>query len=85
MKMTDLISILTQAANSSAATALRSAGVEHGELSKSQAYKRYGRTNVDRWLREKLITIKNKKFNARELEAIAANSNRVTYLPVAER
>jgi hypothetical protein len=85
MKMTDLISILTNAANSSAAAALRSAGIDSGELSKSQAYKRYGRANVDRWLREKLITIKNKKFNALELNAIAAASNRVTYLPVAER
>ena len=54
-------------------------------LSKSAAYRIYGRSNVDRWLAECLIKTSNKKFDRVKLEAIAAFSNRNTYLPVAER
>ena len=54
-------------------------------FSKSQAYRLFGRTSVDRWVREKLITTHHKKFRRRELEAVAAASNRRTYLPVADR
>ncbi len=61
-------------------------------LTKAQAYRLYGRDNVDRWCKENLIhpVVKagsgKKKFIDRlKLEAVARASNRVTYLPVAER
>ncbi|WP_454801375.1 hypothetical protein [Mucilaginibacter phyllosphaerae] len=77
--------ILKQAAETNAASTLLSAGIPINELSKSQAYRRFGRTNVDRWLREGLINIIDKKINRQALDAVAAESNTITYLRVAER
>ncbi|SEO09751.1 hypothetical protein SAMN05192574_105291 [Mucilaginibacter gossypiicola] len=54
-------------------------------ISKTSAYHLYGRTNVDRWLSEGLIKISDKKLDRAKLNAVAGASNRVTYLPVAER
>lgn len=59
-------------------------------LRKSTAYRIYGRTNVDRWLKEKLIEIsidgnKGTVLNRAELEKIAKSSNRMSYLSVIER
>jgi hypothetical protein len=85
MKLTELIDLLKNATNEGAGKVLLSAGILRDQLSKTEAYKIYGRSNVDRWLSEKLIKISNKKLNRVKLEAIAASSNRMTYLPVAER
>jgi hypothetical protein len=55
---------------------------------KAQAYCLYGRSNVDRWIKEGLLTaskISRKCISRKVLEHIACTSNRVTYLPVAER
>ena len=60
-------------------------------MTKADAYRLYGRSNVDRWLREGLISIGHPTetsqifFDRSELEAVAASSNRITYLPVADR
>jgi len=72
---------------------LRDGGLLGHHLSLSQAYALYGRTNVDRWLTEKLIStidcvdsVSGKKTICRSsLEAVAFKSNRISYLPVAER
>jgi hypothetical protein len=55
-------------------------------LSKAEAYKIYGRKQVDRWLREKLISkIKDGtnsstiRLSRTELETIAATSNRMSW------
>ena len=85
MKLTELINLLKNATAEGAGKALLSSGILHDQLSKTEAYKIYGRSNVDRWLSENLIKIFNKKINRLKLEAIAASSNRMTYLPVAER
>ncbi|MEH3115734.1 hypothetical protein [Pedobacter terrae] len=62
------------------------------QLSLSEAYAIYGRTNVDRWITEKLIATRiggkgspRKSILRSELEAVASKSNRISYLPVAER
>ncbi|TCD28735.1 hypothetical protein EZ456_04965 [Pedobacter psychrodurus] len=62
------------------------------QLSFSEAYAIYGRTNVDRWITEKLIVTSNsaagifrKSISRTQLEAVAFKSNRISYLPVAER
>jgi hypothetical protein len=62
-------------------------------LTKSQAYRLYGRTVIDRWILEGLLVpysadsgITHKTvFDKEKLEALAASSNRLSYLPVAER
>jgi hypothetical protein len=70
----------------------RDGGLLKQQLSLSEAYAVYGRTNVDRWITEKLIVtsvgaggILRKSISRIELEAVAFKSNRISYLPVAER
>ncbi|NVM66910.1 hypothetical protein FHW88_005228 [Mucilaginibacter sp. SG538B] len=61
-------------------------------LTPAEAYRLYGRTNVDRWVAEGLIRTagisgksSKQNFDRAALERIAAASNRGTYTPVAER
>ena len=85
MKLKELIVVLRIASERSAGLVLFAKANLKDNFSKSQAYKIYGRSNVDRWMGEGLISLSNNKINRDKLEAIAASSNRVTYLPVAER
>lgn len=85
MKLNELTDLLKYATAEGAAKAFVKAGVIKSSYSKSEAYNLYGRSNVDRWLSENLLQIDNKKINRVKLEAIAASSNRCTYLPVANR
>lgn len=85
MKLEEIVLLLTNAAHDGAGKAFTGQVIVSEFLSKSQAYQLYGRSNVDRWLCEKLIKINERKLNRTHLEAIAAASNRITYLPVAER
>lgn len=59
------------------------------QISKNDAYKMYGRSNVDRWLKEKLICISpvgNKgKIDRQEFEQLASRSNRFLYISAVER
>jgi hypothetical protein len=72
---------------------LRDGGLLDHHISLSQAYALYGRTNVDRWISERLIStidcvdgVSAKKTICRNsIEAIAFKSNRISYLPVAKR
>jgi hypothetical protein len=61
-------------------------------LSKSEAYKIYGRGIIDRWLAEGLIKMQkdgnaSSKFriDRMQLEIVSKASNRRSYLPVNER
>jgi hypothetical protein len=85
MKLMDLIDLLKNATVEGAGKVLFSSGILRDHLSKAEAYKIYGRSNVDRRLSENLIKISIKKINRLQLEAIAASGNRMTYLPLAER
>jgi hypothetical protein len=92
MEPQTLSGLLKQAAAAGAYSVLAEHNLFPEELTLSQAYRKYGRSSVDRWIKEKLIVFpaKNgqsfpKKLNTRQLEAIAAKSNRATYLPWAER
>ena len=85
MKLNEITVLLKQATAESAGKALKVAGIVKNSYSKSEAYKLYGRLNVDRWLTENLLQITEKKIDRVKLEAIAASSNRRTYLPVANR
>ncbi|MFS2185617.1 hypothetical protein ACCC92_03025 [Mucilaginibacter sp. Mucisp84] len=82
---------LLTAVAKSITTVLMQYGDNQPACSKSDAYRQYGRSNVDRWIREGLIlpatSGKNSKkmIDRDQLARVAAASNRRTYLPVAER
>jgi len=59
-------------------------------ITKVEAYRRYGRSTVDRWIKEKLIKpcssgMRKNVLKVLELEGIASKSNRVSYLEVSNR
>ena len=92
MKLKELSSLLKMAVTSGADKALLATCHLKDRLTKAEAYRHYGRNNVDRWLSEGLISftsvnpsISKKTIDRKKLESIAESSNRVTYLPVAER
>lgn len=87
-----LSQLLRDAAAEGARKVLQEAGLPKAWVSKSEAYRQYGRYQVDRWIAEGLFAPKRgrvfitaSKIDRERLEAIAAASNRNTYLPVAER
>ena len=88
----ELSFLLQSAVKAGAEKCFRDGGLLKQKLSLSEAYAIYGRTNVDRWITEKLIVtsfgaggILRKSISRIELEAVAFKSNRISYLPVAER
>lgn len=91
MKYTELATLLKNAAEQGTTNAIKEEQPVPDQLTKADAYRLYGRSNVDRWLREELISKQQPTdtsqifFDRSELEAVAASSNRITYLPVADR
>lgn len=92
MKLKDLVILLKNAAEQGTSNALAESGQLQDQMSKAEAYRLYGRGNVDRWISEGLISLSVRKgkislkyLDREKLEAVAASSNRITYLPVAER
>lgn len=77
--------VLTAATNGAG----KACGQPQDLLSPAAAYRRYGRSQVERWQREGLIAPESsapkKMFDRLKLEAVAANSNRRSYLPVTGR
>ena len=76
LKISHLQALLTTAAELGAKTALRCAGLDKPQISKADAYRKYGRKSVDRWITEKhVIPIskgsKSVLLNVKELEAIS--------------
>lgn len=91
MKLKELVNLLKTAAEQGVSNALAESGLQDW-LTKADAYRIYGRGNVDRWVSEGLISshpceggTSRKCLDRKELETVAASSNRITYLPVAER
>lgn len=92
MKIEDLSLLMHNAVQAGVAKAVAESGAISPVISKADAYRIYGRSNVDRWLTEHLISPLNtpgkgsKRFLDRiKLDGVAAASNRHTYLPVADR
>ena len=85
MERTQLIQVLTRTVAAGAKKALALCDHQPDAITKSQAYRLYGRSDIDRWLSEGLLHLTKKHFDRAELQRVAACSNRITYLPVAER
>lgn len=90
MRSGELFNFLKQAVEVGASRALMDSGAMPSSINKSQAYRLYGRSNIDRWILEGVLEPLSDQshkilFDKALLEAIAQASNRSTYLPVAER
>lgn len=84
--------IFQSAVRSGSEKAMSENGLLKDRLSNSEAYRLYGRENVSRWIKEGLVNTQVSSANTRrttisrtEIEAVASKSNRISYLPVAER
>jgi hypothetical protein len=94
MRITEnqLSTMLQDAAELGAKSALSQAGLMKSYISKSQAERMAGRANINRWLLEGLITPSKDgpttskiRINRVQLEAIIKTSNRPSYLALNER
>ena len=85
MKPNELIGLFTAAAVAGANEVLATERILPEMISKSEACRRYGRANIDRWIAEGLIKPIGTAISRVAVEAVSAASNRMTYLPVAER
>ena len=84
--------LLLSIVNDSVSKTLSESGSQQERITKAEAYRLYGRSQVDRWIAEGLLKpVRERKYISKsgidraKLEQIAAASNRITYLPVAER
>lgn len=91
--MTDLnlVIMLRQAAEVGARRALIGAGLESPTIRRKDAITRYGQNDVDRWQKEGLVKPihdgyrSGYRYSVIELMTAALQSNRRTYMSVAER
>lgn len=92
MKLKEFYHMLMISATVGVDKALAKDGGLSADITKAEAYRLYGRCEVDRWIAEGLILpakvdgkASKKLLDRITLERIARNSNRITYLPVADR
>lgn len=92
ISLTELRALLIDAREIAANNALSGAGLLKPFLNKSEAFKSYGRSDVERWLKEGLLhPVRNSsgkvkwRFNRTELDSVARASNRHTFLKTEER
>jgi hypothetical protein len=92
MNHAELTRIFLEAVTGGTAKAISETSIQSVLVSKAEAYRLYGRSQVDRWISEGLfkpskgqIYISKSGIDREKLEAIAAASNRGTYLPVTDR
>lgn len=88
----ELARILLESVTDGTAKVLSENAIQPERISKAEAYRLYGRSQVDRWIAEGLVSFtKSKSTNPSsgidrlKLEAVSAASNRGTYQPVADR
>lgn len=92
MKLKEFSFLLKDAVIGGTDKALMESGQLPDTVTKAQAFRLFGRSNVERWIAEGLVNpVKqrgnsSKKFIDRlKLESVARASNRTTYLQVSER
>ncbi len=86
----ELAILLKNAAQEGVDNAIKKEQPIPNKLTKATAYRLYGRSNVDRWLRYGLISTHTDDsaqtfLDRSELETVSGSSNRITYLPVKDR
>lgn len=87
----ELSSLLFSASLAGAAEAMENFSPIEEIITIAKAYRLCGRSNVDRWLSEKLLILipltKGNKLGVsrRELDKVASQNNTVTYLSSTER
>lgn len=88
----DLHIILSEAVELGVIKALTETGQLKPFLNKKQAYDKYGRTNVDRWIAEGLVkryrdggSSASFRYDRVQLETVARSCNWSTYLTTDER
>jgi hypothetical protein len=91
MTLRELAVIFHAAALYGSQQAIDGTGLLKDRLTAAAAYRLYGRGQVERWQQEGLIAASasasrpKRTFDRRELEAVAAASNRHSYLSAKER
>jgi len=92
MKLTEISHVMLIAINGGVAKAVGVNSAIAPHITKAEAYRIYGRSNIDRWLAERLISpfaptgkSSKKLLDRNVLDRVAGTSNRITYLPVADR
>ena len=92
MKTEELSGLLIGAVKKGAGELLLKDHFSEDFMTKQDAFKLFGRSTVERWIKEKLLIpllrdgkVVKKCIERKKLHAIAAKSNRISYLPVAER
>lgn len=77
----ELVSLMREAAELGAASALVNVGKLNEYVSKNEAYKRVGnRRKVEEWIRSGVLKVSTAGVNLKELLAIAASANLATYV-----
>ena len=76
LELNQLKTLLTSAAELGASSALRSAGLDKPQISKADAFRRYGRSKVEKWIKQKhvvpiLVGKTSVVLNIKELETIS--------------
>lgn len=90
MKIKELSHLLYHCADAGADSAL-GLTTQSDHLNAQEAYHLYGRSQVDRWIKEGLVTkfvranARHGVFDRKQLADVAGRSNRQTYLTAAER
>lgn len=88
---THLTLLLERAAELAATKALIATGCVPATIPQKKAYQLYGRRDIDRWVKEGLISKiqdgnrSGIRYSVEEITRVAVNSNRHTYLEVSER
>jgi hypothetical protein len=92
ISLNQLSALLNDAAELGAKAALTEAGLLKPYISKSEAVRMAGRTNLNRWVQEGLITLIKDgpstakiRINRLQFESVMKTSNRPSYLSLIER
>jgi hypothetical protein len=85
VELKELSEILQYAVIKSAGRSGAGAMQQNILLIKLAAYRSYGRSNVDSWLKEDLLKASHKKNYWKSIKPVYASSNRNSYLPQADR
>ena len=85
MKTTEFIHLISKAVSEGTDKAILKHYHRTSAYTKAGAYRLYGRSSVDRWIAEGLLTVSSNLIERTLLDKVAFASNRRTYLPVADR